>query len=242
VKTVGNLDELELYLELVEPRACILDPFDPPPPLPGASLLHLRRSNPSLALVVASEFTGREMELYRLGRMNVDGVIRMEEEPSPRDILAVVDRALAARLADRVVQGTALHLPPLLQEAIRWAIEHAETRPQVSGLAEALAVSPRVLLREMKSLGLCPPREILLWGRLIRASDLLERDGETVESVAFQIGYSTGGALGKALRQRVGHSPTDLLRSGGLDLTLRMFQRRVLGSKGNAKPWSGLGS
>jgi AraC-like DNA-binding protein len=191
---------------------------------------------------VVSEFKGKEMELYRLGRMNVDGVIRMEEEPTPRDILAVVDRALAARLADQVVRTAALHLPPLVQEAIRWAIEHAETKPQVSRMAEALAVGPRVLLREMKSLGLCPPRDLLLWGRLIRASDLLERDGETVESAAFQIGYSTGGALGKALKQKVGLGPTDLLRSGGLDLTLETFRRRVLGSKGNATRWSGSGS
>jgi transcriptional regulator GlxA family with amidase domain len=112
----------------------------------------------------------------------------------------------------------------LAQDAVRWAIEHAESRPQVSELAAALAMSPRALLREMKALNLGSPRALLLWARLIRASHLLERPSETVESVAFRLGYSTGGALGKALKRHVGYSPSELLRQGGLAWTLDVFQ------------------
>jgi AraC-like DNA-binding protein len=181
-----------------------------------------------VAIVVASDFGGREMDLYHLGRLSVDGVIRMEDHPSSRDILSVVDRAIATSLATRVILRTAKDLPPLAQEAIRWAIEHAETSPQVSELAAALAMSPRVLLREMKILNLVSPRALLLWGRLIRASHLLERPSETVESVAFHLGYATGGALGKALKRHVGCNPTDLLKRGGLAWTLDVFQRKGL--------------
>ena len=57
-----------------------------------------------MALVVASDFSGREIELYHLGRMSVDGVIRMEEAPPPRDIRAILDGAIAASLAQTVTQ------------------------------------------------------------------------------------------------------------------------------------------
>jgi AraC-like DNA-binding protein len=180
-----------------------------------------------VALVVASDFTGREMTLYHLGRMNVDGVIRMEENPAAVDIRRVLDGAIVSALAEMTVQRTASELPTLGQEAIRWAIEHAEARTQVSQFAAALALSPRVLHREIKALDLVSPRSLLLWGRLIRASHLLEQPHETVESVAFHVGYATGGTLSKALKRHVGSSPTALLRKGGLTCTLDTFRTKA---------------
>jgi AraC-like DNA-binding protein len=234
VSSVGDFMELEGLLLRGKVQACVLDVFDSPPSIPLTSLRRLRRKYPTVALVVASDFGGREMDLYQLGRLSVDGVIRLEGGPSSRNILAVVDGAIATSLATMVVLGAARDLPPLAQEAIRWAIEHAETKPQVSELAAALAMSPRALLREMKALNLMPPRVLLLWGRLIRASHLLERPSETVESVAFHLGYATGGALGKALKRHVGCSPTHLLQQGGLAWTLDVFQRQDLRAERDA--------
>ncbi|MFH1766083.1 MAG: AraC family transcriptional regulator [Gemmatimonadota bacterium] len=228
VRSVVDFEELEVLLQSVAPQACILDLFDPPPSIPFTALRRLRRNHPTVALIIASDFDGREMDLYHLGRLSVDGVIRMDALPSARDILAVVDGAIAASLATLVVLSNAEEIPPLAQEAIRWAIEHAETRPQVSELAAALALSPRALIRAMKALNLVSPRLLLLWGRLIRASHLLERSSETVESVAFHLGYATGGALGKALKRHVGCSPTKLLERGGLAWTLEVFRRQGL--------------
>ena len=224
-RLLGSLAELELRLQGPQPKACILSFSDSPSSSSLNSLRRLRSRHPTVALVVASDFRGREMELYHLGRLSVDGVIRMEAEPSPRDILAVVDGAIARSLSTLVILKAAPDLPPLAQEAIRWTIEHAEARPQVSELAAALAMTPRVLLREMTGMNLVSPRSLLLWGRLIWASYLLERPSETVESVAFHLGYATGGALGKALKRHVGCSPTHLLERGGLAWTLDIFQR-----------------
>jgi AraC-like DNA-binding protein len=193
--------------------------------------------------VVASDFTGREIELYHLGRMSVDGVIRMEEAPPPREVRKVLDEAIATSMAQMVVQGVARGLPPLAQEAIRWTIEHAEARTQVSQLAAALALSPRTFRREMKALDLAPPRDLLLWGRLIRASHLLERSHETVESVAFHLGYATGGTLSKALKRHVGCSSTELLRRGGLAWTLDIFRRKGLRKRETGRErWANAGT
>jgi len=230
VRVAASLSEVEQRLAGGEIRACIVDVFHALSPFPAGTLQKIRKQHPAVALIAASEFSGREIELYRLGRMNVDGVIRLETNPSPRDIHTLVEGALGSRLAAYVVASVAFDLSPLPRDAIRWCIEHAEAKPQVSRLAGALGVSRKTLLKELKAVGVRPPRDLLLWGRLIRACDLLERGDETVESVAYHLGYSTGGALRRALRKKVGHSPTALLQRGGLDLTLDAFRRRGLRS------------
>jgi AraC-like DNA-binding protein len=229
VKALPDFSALENRLRRNLPQACVLDIFDLPNPTPLSTLGRIRRRYPSVALIVASDFSGREMDLYQMGRLNIDGVIRLEDRYSSRDVLTFVDRAVATALASRVVASTAAELPPLVQDAVRWGIEHAETQPRVVELAAALGMSPRVLLRELRALNLAPPRVLLLWGRLIRASHLLSRPSETVEGVAYRLGYSTGGALGKALKRHIGCSPTHLRMKGGLEWTLKMFRRRGLG-------------
>jgi AraC-like DNA-binding protein len=227
-RRIHHPSEIEILISQAGPRGCVLDTFHATARAHLSALRKFRRRHPSVALIAASDFNGREMELYHLGREGVAGVLRMEEGPTPRDILKVVDRALSTSLAEVVVQSVARDLPPLGKEAIRWAIERAEARPQVSDLAAALAFSPKALHRELRALDLAPPRSLLLWGRLIQATHFLERPYETVEIVAFRLGYASGGALRKALKRHVGCSPTTLLQRGGLAWTLEAFQRTGL--------------
>ena len=90
---------------------------------------------------------------------------------------------------------------------------------------------------------LAPPRSLLLWGRLIRASHLLESSSQTVESVAFHLGYATGGTLSKALKRHVGCSPTELLRRGGLAWTLEVFRKKGFRKEGTGRErWANAGT
>jgi len=230
-----GMKELERFLPARGPYACILDYFHPSLPIPRTALRRLRRSHPSLALLVVGDFTDREMDLYHLGRMSVDGVIRLGEDLTPRRVLSALDEAFATRLAEVVIQSVAADLPPLAQETIRWTIERAGPDSRVGDLARALAVSPRTLLRELRAMELSSPRTLLLWGRLIHASHLLERRGETVENVAFRLGYATAASLGKALKNHVGFSPTALCQRGGLAWTLGVFRQKGLRRPGEAK-------
>lgn len=226
---VQSWSDLERSLRIGTHLGCILDVFNLDQASTLPSIRRLRRNHPGPALIACSDFTGRQMDLYHLGRMNVDGVIRLEEELSPRRVREVVDRAMLAALASLVLRKTAKDLPSLIQEGIRWAIERAGARPQVSDLAAALGVSPRTLNRATREAGVAPPSSLLLWGRLIQASYFLVRSDETVESVAYRLEYSTAGALRKALKRHVGCSPTSLVQQGGLALTLDMFKHNGLG-------------
>ncbi len=243
LRSVANWREVERRARRGDPLGCILDVFAPSEGVPIPTLRKFARKHPSVALIVCSDFSDREMELYHLGRVSVHGVLRLEENPAHRRIRTVVEEALAASLAEMVVRSAARDLPPLAQEALRWAIEHAAARPQVSDLAAALALSPRALHRESRTMNLAPPRTLLLWGRLIHATHLLERRRGSVEGVAFGLGYATGGALRKALKRHVGCSPTTLLRRGGLAWTLEEFQRKGLHrGRGEGERWANAGS
>ena len=238
-RRISGVKEIEALIPRGGPRGCILDLSDPSLPMPLTALRRLRRQHPSLALLMAGDFSGREMDLYYLGRVSVDGVIRLEESPSPRQIREAVDEALAARLAEMVVETVAHDLPPLAQEAVRWTIEKAESLPRVPDLAAAMGLTPRTLLRGLRAIDVTSARTLLLWGRLIQASHLLERPNETVENVAFRLGYATAGTLRKALKHHVGCSPTTLQYRGGLACTLGVFRREGLRRTGESrKRWT----
>ncbi len=105
IKRVKDIKELERLLRRTAPQVCVLDAFDSRPPIPLSALRRLRRKHPAVALVVASDFSGREIELYHLGRMSVDGVIRMEEAPPPRDMRAILDDNVVSSRACFVVDA-----------------------------------------------------------------------------------------------------------------------------------------
>jgi AraC-like DNA-binding protein len=228
LRRVETWEELLREMGRSLPLGCVVDLCPRAFPSPETQLRMLRRTYPGVTIIVQSEFAGRELDLYRLGRLDVDGVIRMDGSMSPLRVRRVVASALAARLGKMVVESSATNLPPLARGCIRWAVEHAGSAPQVSDLAAAMALSPRALLRELKAMDLPTPRKLLLWCRLIHAAHLLERPGMTVECAAFRLGYSTGGALRKALKRHMGSSPTSLRNRGGLAWALEVFRRRAL--------------
>ena len=122
LETVLSWKELERVLRSRAPLGCILDIFNLSRVSTLPALRKLRKEHPGPALIACADFSGREMELYRLGRINVDGVIRLEDDLSSREILEVVDRATMAALAGMVLRSVAPDHSPVVQECIRWAI------------------------------------------------------------------------------------------------------------------------
>ena len=189
---------------------CIVDPHNAFDPVSLPEILHFRRRFPSTALVVSGDFTGRELDLYHLGRMGVDGVILAGAEHDLRQLRGRVEMALSSWLAKRVSGALEGILPPIGVRCLHWAIAHAEDCPQVPDLARAMRLSPRTLSRELRSRGLPSPRHLLLWGRLFQAARMLEGSDVTVEEVAFRLGYATAASLGRAFREQLGLAPSDL--------------------------------
>src|SRR4051812_15394685 len=129
-------------------------------------LQRLRRRVPPLAIVVAGNFESRELDLFELGRLKIDGVILSGSADPVNETRRAVAAALGAAGALGVTAALTGQVHPLGLESLRWAIEHAEETPTVAQLAEALALSPPVLTRELRQRQLPTPARLLLWGRL----------------------------------------------------------------------------
>ena len=63
----------------------------------------------------------------------------------------------------------------------------------------------------------------------MQAARLLQEPGATVDEVAYRIGYSTGGALRRAIKRGTGLAPGELVRRGGLATALDRFVAELTG-------------
>lgn len=78
-----------------------------------------------------------------------------------------------------------------------------------------MGMSGHQLAKELKRHGLPPARTLLVWGRLFQAAQFLNVGKQTVETVAFTVGYANSSALRKAFQFHVGYSPSCVAREGG---------------------------
>jgi AraC-like DNA-binding protein len=207
---------------------CVVDIYHPSTPLSLVDLQRLRRRVPPLAIVVYADFGDRVLDLFELGRLNIDGVIVSGATDKPDETRHAVNGALAAASALGVMAAVEGQLHPFGMECLRWSIEHADDSPTVARLADSLGLSEGVLARELRQRRLPPPARLLLWGRLFRAARMLSDPDRRVEDVAFRLGYSTASALSRALQREVGLAPTEARRRGAVACVLDAFLRREM--------------
>jgi AraC-like DNA-binding protein len=207
---------------------CVVDIYHPTGALSLTDLQRLRRRQPPLAIVVYSDFATRELDLFELGRLKIDGVILTGTTDQPAETRRAVAGALAAAAAMGVTGALHGQLHPLGIECLRWAIEHAEEAPTVEQLADALALGPAALTRELHERRLPTASRLLLWGRLFRAARLLDDPDGSVERTAFRLGYSSASALGRAFRREIGFTTRELRSRDPLACALDGFLRREI--------------
>jgi len=186
-------------------------------------LEEIRAGHPGVALVVYADFHGRELDLFLLGRLGVDGVVLAGTEDDPTNIRRVVDQALASALGGWVVARLDGRLDAVGVAALRWAIEHAREAPDVARFSEAVGMSPRVLNVRLRSAGLPSAARILLWGRLLRCAEMMRGSAASLEAVAFRLGYSSAAALRRAMRQQSGLTPSELSTTLGIEAVVEAF-------------------
>ena len=205
---------------------CVVDIYHPTRALTLPGLQRLRRRMPPLAIVVYADFSDREFDLFELGRLKIDGVILTGTTDQPTETRRAVAGALAGAAALGLTGALHGQLHPLGIECLRWSIEHAEDSPCVTQMAEAFALTPAALARELHDRRLPTPARLLLWGRLFGAARLITNPDRGVEDAAFRLGYSSASALGRAFRRETGLTPSELRSRGPLACALGGFLRR----------------
>lgn len=199
---------------------CILDLDHPDRDEALKDVQQLRLEHHGVALVVYTDFGGREQDLFRLGRLGVDAVLMAGYDDSPGAIRRATDSALASALSSSIATRLEGRIDPLGILAIRWAVENARDSPDVAGLAAGLGLSLRLLNDRLRGRGLPSAARILLWGRLLRAAGMMGGSGARMESVAWKLGYSSASALRRALRKHAGLAGAELGSSQSVDFIL----------------------
>jgi AraC-like DNA-binding protein len=215
-------------LERLPADGCLLDPYHTSHPVGLTEIRHLRERHGSLAIIVYADFGGHEMDLFTLGRFQIDGVVPAGGYESVRQIQETVADALVSSVAQRVLSSLERRLSRFPLDCLRWAIENSHRAPGVPQIAEAFARSPGSFARRLRREGAPTAGRLLLWGRLFRAAHMLGERGATVERVAYAVGYSSGAALARALRRETGHPPGEVLRRGGIGCVLDGFMNREI--------------
>src|SRR5690606_24893095 len=142
------------------------------------------------------------------------------------------DRFLVSEVLESTIAGG---LAPLLdarlrpivgeegRELVRYAAEHIPDQIQVPALAAAFDMSVSTLERRCLKWGLPTPGRLLLWLRVLYGLRWLLEPGRSVESVSYQLGYSSGAAFRRAIKATIGGRPTPLRSDRGLDRALDAF-------------------
>ena len=204
----------------------VIDIYHPAHPVSLSDLQRLRRRVPPLTIVVYADFRNRELDLFELGRLKIDGVILTGATDQPQQTRRAVAEALCATYALGVTDALGGELHTLGVDCLRWAIERAQDSPSVEHLAEASGLTSAGLARELLKRQMPSPARLIFWGRLFRAASLLSDASRRAEEVAFRLNYSSASALTRALRRETGFSLRELRRRGTTACVLAGFLSR----------------
>jgi len=97
---------------------------------------------------------------------------------------------------------------PRLGPTLEWALERIAEPLTVADLARHACVSPRTFARRFRSETGTSSIQWLLAQRVLRAQQLLERDGTSIDEIASRCGFADAAALRYHFNRAVGTTPT----------------------------------
>lgn len=176
---------------------------------------------PRTPILVWGELDGRD--LFRLGKAGASDVVPGRDAANAGLVREVVTRAVADLLWTRLDRRLRGRITDDGRAIIRAATARIAEGVQVTDLADAHGISVSTLERRCEQWGLTTPGRILLWLRILYGLQWLLEPGRSVESVAGQLGYSSGAAFRRAIKATVGGRPTPLRNDVAFEAAMEMF-------------------
>ncbi len=184
---------------------------------------------PLTPVVAWGDLDGRE--LFRVGKAGAAEVVVAWEVDDPELVAGVLRSALRrgipAALDARLREGG---VEPGAAELVLYAAEHIPTHIRVPELAEAFGMSVSTLERRCERWHLPTPGRLLLWLRVLYGLRWLLEPGRSVESVADQLGYSSGAAFRRAIKASIGPRPAPLRTAQGYQAALDAMVAECVGA------------
>jgi AraC-like DNA-binding protein len=109
---------------------------------------------------------------------------------------------------------------------VRKTLELSDQLRTVSGLARALYMSRRALGRRFMTRGLPVPSHLLHFGRILRASILLQDPSASLFGVSCELGYTDGFALSNQMKRLTGLRPSIMKQCFGWEWIVESWLHR----------------
>jgi AraC-like DNA-binding protein len=129
----------------------------------------------------------------------------LQECASPEQALAVLQRAVDARLA----QGAHRIAPARVREALR-LLARGGNHGQVHGIARALGIAERSLHRDLKRWSGLAPKSMARILRMQRTMKTIRAGGMPLAGVALQMGYADQAHMTRELKSLTGFTPAEI--------------------------------
>ncbi|NIP78532.1 MAG: helix-turn-helix domain-containing protein [Gemmatimonadetes bacterium] len=176
---------------------------------------------PRTPILVWGDLDGRD--LFRLGKAGATDVVVPHDSGNPTLLSELILDATTDRVADRIDERLRGRIGERARRLVDSAARRIAEGIQVPDLAALHDMSVSTLERRCQDWGLTTPGRILLWLRIIYGLNWLLEPGRSVESVAGQLGYSSGAAFRRAIKVTVGGKPTPLRNEEGVEAALAGF-------------------
>ena len=205
-----------------EPTAAAVADLHAEPGKDGAlRVLRFARRYPRTPLLIWGDLDGRD--LFRLGKAGAFDVVMAPDTGNTSLVAERIAEATTDHIARRVDGALRNRVGSDGRNLVRTAAEGIPDGIQVPTLAELNGFSVSTLERRCQEWGLTTPGRILLWLRIIYGLNWLMEPGRSVESVASQVGYSSGAAFRRAVKVTLSNGASSMREPGSLDIALTEF-------------------
>ena len=162
-------------------------------------------------------------ELFRIGKAGARNIVLSQDAEDSALIGELLEASLRTALPRVLRERLQGRISDAALQLIITASERIPDGIQVPELASVFGYSISTLERRCEALELPTPGRMLLWLRVLFGLRWLLESGRSVESVAAQLGYSSGAAFRRAIKATVGGRPTPLRNSAAFDLAVGSF-------------------
>jgi len=187
----------------------------------------LKQRLPRLTLIAYVTFAvERAHDLFDASRAGLDGLVIVDQDDSPRALLALVEQA-ESRSLSAVVAQTLKDVDAVVRDAALLCVTRAHERLGPEGLARLMALPRRTISQRLMQAGFPPPQRLITWGRLIVAAHLLEDRHRSADRIAAALDFPSGSAFRNTCKRYLHATPHEVRARGGAAYVLRAMLRQT---------------
>jgi AraC-like DNA-binding protein len=189
----------------------------------------LREHFPGVSTVAyCSTVQSSSTTILPLVRAGVHGLILHGIDDDVASLRDAIESARRAGIRQRVECALNPMLAPKLRPLLSYALENVNAPPSVTHAARSLGIDRKTLFNWCNSQRLRGPREFMNWVRLTVGVVLLASRHVTVESVAMDLGFSSGAGFRNMLQRYAGLTMVEARSIDGFERVRRAFQARLI--------------